>query len=139
MAKASVKARKVGDSIVLTLTKRILETTGFSEGDALTLETIQSGTLTVRKENDKVFKLQETRMELEILRAKLNVVDAEKAVAVSEYESRMPTIHPGIEDGEIFSGYMKELDFSRSKIVLKIAKKELEIFRLGGIEANGNN
>ena len=131
MVQATVKARKVGDSVVMTLPTRILKSTGFNEGDSLLLQTSRVGFLSVQKENDKVTNLKEAEMELQILQRKLEVVNAEATLAVSEYNNSMPTVHPGINDSHIMEGFMKELDLKRSKVQLKLAKKELAIYRMG--------
>ena len=134
MVQVTVKARKVGDSVVMTLPTRILTATGFKEGDSLLLETNRAGFLSVQKEYDKVSNLKEAKMELEILRRKLEVVNAEADLAVSEYNNSMPTVHPGVTDSDIMEGFMKEMNFKRSKVQLKIAKKELAIYQVGGSE-----
>ena len=131
MAQATVKARKVGDSVVMTLPTGILKSTGFKEGDCLLLETKRAGFLSIQKEGDKVSNLREANMELQILQRKLEVVNAEATLAVSEHNNSMPTVHPGINDSLIMEGFMKELDFKRSKVQLKIAKKEIAIYRMG--------
>ena len=134
MVQVTVKARKVGDSVVMTLPTRILKPTGFKEGDSLLLETNRAGFLSVQKEDDKVSDLKETEMEMEILKRKLEVVNAEIDLAGTEYKYSMPTVHPGINDQFIMEGTMKHFSFNRSKIQLEIAEKELEIYQVGGSE-----
>ena len=73
MIQITVKARKVGDSIVMTLPRSVLEATGISDGETLLLQARERGFLSVRKENDKVAKLEEATMELEVLQRKLGV------------------------------------------------------------------
>ena len=132
MVQITVKARKVGDSIVMTLPRSVLEATGISDGETLLLQAGERGFLSVRKENDKVAKLEEATMELEVLQRKLGVVEAETELAMSEHNNSMPSRHPGIEDTSIMKGFMIELRFDRSKIKLEIAEKELKIYRMGG-------
>ncbi len=132
MIQITVKARKVGDSIVMTLPRSVLDATGISDGDPLLLQAGESRFLSVRKENDKVVKLEEATMELEVLQRKLRVLEAETEIAVNEHNNSMPTFHPGIEDPTMMEAYMKDLHFKRSKVQLEIAEKELEIYRMGG-------
>ena len=132
MIQTTVKARKVGDSVVMTLPRSVLDATGFSDGDSLLLQAGESRFLSVRKENDKVAKLEEATMELEVLQRKLGVLEAETELAASEHNNSMPTLHPGIEDAPMMEAYMKEMHFNRSKVQLEIAEKELEIYRMGG-------
>ena len=136
MIQTTVKARRVGDSIVMTLPISVLEATGISDGDSLLLQAGESGFLSVRKESDKVAKLEEAAMELEVLQRKLGVLEAETELAISEHNNSMPTIHPGIDDSTIMEGYMKEMVFKRRKVQLEVAEKELEIYRMGGGNAH---
>ena len=138
MVQVTVKARKVGDSIVMTLPKQVLESTGFSEGVTLMLESNSEGFLSVRKENDKVSNLKEAELELAVLNRKLEVVIAESDLAVSEYNHSMPTVHQGITDQYIMESFMKEMNFKGSEIRLEIAEKELEIYRMSGAEPQPN-
>ena len=84
-------------------------------------------------------KLKELTMELKILRKKLEVLNVDREVALHEYENAMPTRHPGIEQGgEIVEGTMLEMRLDEHEIELEIAKKELEIYRMGGPETEGD-
>ena len=134
MNQVTVKARKVGDSVVMTLPKTVLESAGFIEGDSLLLETKAPGFLSVRKENDKMATLKEAEMELAVLRRKLEVVNSEIKLAGTEYKHSMPTRHPGIDDPTMMEAYTNEFSFRQSKIQLKIARKELAIYRMSGSE-----
>ena len=132
MIQTTVKARRVGDSTVMTLPRTVLEATGINDGDSLLLQAGESGFLSVRKESDKVAKSEEATMELAVLQRKLGVLEAETELAMTEHNNSMPTLHPGIDDPTMMEGYTKELQFKRSKVQLEIAEKELEIYRMGG-------
>ena len=49
MAQDEVKARKVGDSVVVTLPKPILEAADIREGDMLRLKAMHNGSVIVKK------------------------------------------------------------------------------------------
>ena len=132
MDRTTVKARKVGDSVVMTLPSSVLKSTGIADGDSLVVGTVRDGFISVRKEEDRMVQMREATMELAILQRKLEVVDAEISLAVSEHNNSMPTFHPGIEDSYIMEGFIKERQFEKSKIQLEIAEMELEIYRMGG-------
>ena len=53
MIQATVKARRVADSIVVTLPKHLLKSVGIIEGDLLMLQTEGSGHISIRKEKDE--------------------------------------------------------------------------------------
>ena len=130
----TVKARKVGDSIVMTLPRSILKATGFSAGDSLMVRTEGTGFLSVRKENNKMSQIKEKKMELKILRMRLKALNVEQDLALHEYRHGAPTRHPGIEQPELMEGTMKEWHLQECEIKVEIAKKELEIYRMSGPE-----
>ena len=132
MFKVTVKARAVGDSIVMTLPKSVLKLTGIREGDSLLIQIGPANFILVRKEDDKVARLMEAQKELDILRKKLDVINTETTLASWEHNNSMPTLHPGVEDPHIMEGFVKDMNFKRSKLQLKIAQKELDIYRMGG-------
>lgn len=132
---ATVKARRVADSIVVTLPKNVLSSSGINEGDLLMVQTEGSGHVSVRKEKDDMSKLKELKMELKILRKRLEVLNVDRELALHEYKYTMPTRHPGIEQGgEIVEGTMLEMRLDEHNIELEIAKKELAIYRIVGTE-----
>ena len=133
MVFASVRARRVGDSMVMTLPKTILQSVKFEEGELLLLETMRPGFLSVRKERDSMSKLQELKMELSVLKAKLETVDSKVILAKWEYANSMPTEHQGIDDPILYEGTLAGYKLERSEIQLNIAEKELETFRLSGM------
>lgn len=138
MNQETVKARKVGDSIVMTLPKSILKATDFSDGDSLIVRTEGAGFLSVRKKEDKMSQLKEAKMELKILRMRLKTLDVERDLARHEYRNGTPTRHPGIEWPELMEGTMKEWHLNECEIKLEIAQKELAIYRMGGLGTEGH-
>ena len=118
MAQVTVKARKVGDSVVMTLPTRILKATGFREGDSMVLETSGQGFLSVRKENDQVSRLQDLRLQLEVARAEYELKDIE-----GQYVGRM---------GDFDEATLYRLGVERSQANLSVKKLELEVFRISG-------
>ncbi len=103
------------------------------------LQTEGSGHVSVRKEEDGMSKLNELRMEVKILRKKLDVLNADRELAFHEYKYSMPTRHPGIEQGgEIVEGTALEMRLDEHKIELEIAEKELEIYRIAGSETESD-
>ena len=139
MIQATVKARRVAGSIVVTLPKHLLKSVGISEGDSLTLQTEGVGYISVRKEKDDMSKLKELKMELEILHKKRDVLNADRELALHEYKNGMPTRHPGIEQGgEIVEGTLLEMRLDEHELELEIAKKELEIYQIAGPECESD-
>jgi len=129
---AQVKARRVGDSVVITLAKTILEETGISDGDSLLLEALAEGRILIAKEEKVVSVSKKLELELEVLKGRKNTVQAEMELAVHEHNNSMPTAHPGIEDDIIMEGSVREWTWELRKVELEIAQKQLQLFELAG-------
>ena len=134
MVRDRVKARKVGDSLVITLTKPVMEEAEIAEGDSLLLETISNGRIIVRKEAEPVAIVERVGLELDILKKRKAATQAEIEMVVYEHNNSMPTAHPYIEDDLIMAGVMRELSWEIAKLDVGIAEKHLEVFELGGLE-----
>ena len=136
MARENVKARQVGGSLVITLTKPVIEEAKIQEGDTLVVETIGSERIMVRKETAPMMPLKRAELELQILNKRKTALELEMSLAAWEHNNSMPSAHPGIEQApEIMEGAMKEWSWDLAKIEVDVAEKRLEIFELGG-EAN---
>lgn len=129
---AQVKARRVGGSVVVTLTKAILEETEISDGDSLLLETLAEGRILIAKEEKLVSIPRKLELQLEVLKGRKNTIEAEMELAVHEHNSSMPTAHPGIEDNAIMEGSVREWTWELRKVELEIAQKQLQLFELTG-------
>lgn len=127
-----VKARRVGDSVVITLTKAILEETKILDGDSLLLEALAEGRILISKEEKAVSIPRKLELELEVLRGHKNAIQAEIELARHEYSKSMPTAHPGIDDPLIMEGCDREWTWELRKVELDIAKKQLQLFELTG-------
>lgn len=127
-----VKARRVGDSVVITLAKAILEETGITDGDSLLLEALAEGRILVAKEEKIVSIPKKLELELEVLKGHKNTIQAEMELAVHEHNNSMPTAHPGIENDAIMEGSIREWTWELRKVELEIAQKRLQLFELKG-------
>ena len=132
MVRDRVKARRVGDSLVVTLTKPVLEETQIMEDDSLVLETFVNGRVMVRKEHGESTPLQRLELELQILQKHLEALQAENALMEYEYSHSMPTKHPGIEETTIGQLYAREQSWAIAKCEEELAQKRLELFEAGG-------
>ena len=128
----NVKARRVGDSVVITLTKPILASTGISDGDSLLLEALAEGRILIAKEGKAVSIPKKLELELEVLKRHKDAIEAEMHLAVHEHNSSMPTAHQGIEDSVIMEGSIREWTWELRKVELEIAQKRLQLFELTG-------
>ena len=128
----TVKARKVGESLVVTVTKPIAEMCGITEGDSLTIEVLDSGRMMMFKDKQPDRAIGMVELELELLESRCREKVAERALMVSEYNNSMPTAHPGIDDQYIMEGSMKEINWDVIKIETQIAERMLELFKMDG-------
>jgi len=127
-----VKARRVGDSVVITLTKAILEETRISNGDSLLLEALAEGRILIAKEEKVVSIPKKLQLELDVLKGRKGSIEAEMELAFHEHNSSMPTAHPGIENDAIMEGSVREWTWELRKVELEIAQKQLQLFELTG-------
>jgi len=127
-----VKARKVGDSVVVTITRPALEEAEIAEGDSLVLEALGRGKILISKEVPSMSLPQTLQLELDILESRKAAIEAEMALAVHEHNKSMPTAHPGIEDSDIMEGASREWNWELRKLDVEIAQKRLDLFKLTG-------
>lgn len=127
---SSVKVRKVGDSLVVTLTKPVADEASIGEGDSLRLETIRKGRVLIRKEGEPVAVQEKVELELEILEKRRAALAAELELAVHEHNNSMPTAHPGIEDNLIMQGVVRETNWRIAQLDVGIAEKRLELLQV---------
>ena len=128
-----VKARTVGGSLVVTLTKDIAAAVGVSDGDAILMEVASPGRLMLRKEAEEMPLQHEIELEVDVLRRQRAAVAAKREMALHEYETQQPSYHGlGLTDGDIFAGTLKEYAIEESELDVAIAEKRLELFRAGG-------
>lgn len=132
MIRSTVKVRRVGDTLVVTLTKAVVEETGMTVGDSLILETLNNSRILVRKESVVSTPLLRLELELKVLQKHLGELLAESRLAEYEANNNMPTKHPGIEDPAIMPLFEREMHWDLAKCEREIAEKELEIFEAGG-------
>ncbi len=134
MVRDTVKARKVGDSVVITLTKPILDAVEISEGDSLVLETTTSGRVIARKEGRLVTASERMELELELVEKKRAALDAETECILSQYNNSMPIAHPWVNDSSVMEIVMSDMRWQKSKLDIEIIEKRLELFEAGGVE-----
>ena len=132
MVLEKVKARRVGDSLVVTLTKPTLEETGIAEGDILLLEIVSNKRILIAKEATTMSIPKKLGLEVVLLNARKSAIEAEMDLAVHEHNNSTPTAHPGIVDNDIMEGCTREWNWELRKLEVEIAQKRLELFELGG-------
>lgn len=132
MPHQEVKARRVGDSVVVTLPKPILEESRIAEGEMLLLETSAHGSVIVRRSSAMGSPIEEAKLEIAVMRKRLHALDAEIGSAAWGINNSAPTEDfPWVDDQMVTEGVMLDYTWKRAKIELEVAEKRLELFRLG--------
>lgn len=131
MARDFVKARRVGDSMVVTLTASILAALSLEEGDRLLLETDGKGRLVMSKEEGMPeVTTKELELEIEILQKRKFAKEKERARAVTHHNRGG---HPDFDDDGVMELVMADLNLEIAELDAELAEKRLELFRLGRV------
>jgi antitoxin component of MazEF toxin-antitoxin module len=129
MARDILKVRKVGGTLVVTLTQGVLEQVPLDEGDRVLIEALPPRRILISKEAPNMANGQSTRrleLEIEILEAKRDSFDSQVSAAVAEYNIG------GTIDSDVLDSHVKSLNAERDKVAVELAEKKLEIFDLQG-------
>lgn len=127
MARDILKVRKVGGTLVVTLTQGILDQIPLNEGDRVLIEALPPKRILISKEESVVANTQRTELELAVLEAKRQAIESEISAEVAEYN-----IH-GTMDSSDLEVFVKEKTAERDKVAVEIAQKRLELFDLQGV------
>ncbi len=126
-----IKVRRVGGTLVVTLTQGILEQVSMSEGDRVLIEALPPKRILVSKEEPKMTNTKRLELEIESLEAQRKVVESDIEYKVRQHNTGM-ACEPGIDDDSIMSLAMGQLALDRDKLSAEIAKRRLELFDLQG-------
>jgi antitoxin component of MazEF toxin-antitoxin module len=126
VARDILKVRKVGGTLVVTLTQGVLEQVPLAEGDRVLIEALPPKRIFISKEEKTVPNTRRIELELQILEAKRESFGSQISHAVAEYNN-----HGGIasDDLEVMVKYWES---ERDKVAVTIAEKNLELFELQG-------
>jgi antitoxin component of MazEF toxin-antitoxin module len=127
VARDVLKVRKVGGTLVVTLTQGVLEEVPLAEGDRVLIEALPPRRILISKEVPDVPSTRRIELELQILEAKRESFESQMAYAVADYN-----LNGSQGDSEYLDGSLKYLTSERDKIAVAIAEKKLELFELQG-------
>ncbi|MCB9385871.1 MAG: AbrB/MazE/SpoVT family DNA-binding domain-containing protein [Bryobacterales bacterium] len=133
MAREIVKARRVGQSLVITLPLPILEVIAIQEGDRVMVETDGTKRLIVRKEEERM-KNTSRRLELEIdlLEARKKALDADADFKMEQWNRSTPVQADAPQDDDSMALTMRELNLRTAKLARAIAKRRLALYDATG-------
>src|SRR5580658_886725 len=127
MARDVLKVRKVGGTLVVTLTQGVLEEVPLSEGDRVLIEALPPRRILISKEAPNMPSTRRIELELQILEAKRESFESQMTYEVAEYN-----FSGSQGDSDHLDGRIKYLTSQRDKVAVAIAEKHLELFELQG-------
>jgi antitoxin component of MazEF toxin-antitoxin module len=128
VARDILKVRRVGGTLVVTLTQAVLAEVPLEEGDHVLIEALAPRRILISKEVPNMPSTRRIELELKILEAKRESFDSQMACAVAEYN----VSGTAYDSSELDAG-IKHLAAERDKIAVAIAEKNLELFELQGV------
>jgi antitoxin component of MazEF toxin-antitoxin module len=123
----SVKARRVAQSLVVTLTAKILEQAHIEEGDEMVLETIAEGAVLVRKADSPGSSTRRILLELDLLEKQKLHAQRRSDLLRMRYEYANDS---GGWDGDLLEWQSADVDLAA--VDASLAKKRLELYDLTG-------
>jgi len=126
-----VKVRKVGGTLVVTLTQAVLEQIGFSEGDRVLVEAVPPRRIIISKEESKMPNTRRIELEIQALEAKQKAIESDIEYKIFQDNKSMP-VDEGMNDPSVAELILHGLNHERDTVAASIAEKRLELFELQG-------
>jgi antitoxin component of MazEF toxin-antitoxin module len=131
VAREILKVRKVGGTLVVTLTQAVLEQISLTEGDRVLIEALPPKRILISKEEQIMSNARRTELEIEVLEARKAAVDSDLKYKAYQHNHSMPC-EEGMADEQIAMLMMYSLEHQRNAVAAEIAQKRLELFELQG-------
>src|SRR5208282_3026872 len=100
MGRDIVKVRKVGATLVVTLTQAVLEQIAFSEGDRVLVEAVPPRRIIISKEETKVPNTRRIELEIEALEARQKAIESDIEYKIYQHNKSMP-VDEGMSDASV--------------------------------------
>jgi antitoxin component of MazEF toxin-antitoxin module len=126
-----VKVRKVGETLVVTLTQSILSEVDLVEGDRVVIEPVPPKRIIITKEEKTVVNTQRACLEIDVLEQKKRAMESEIEFVIAQNNLNIP-VEPAMDQSDIVELRLKQLVWDRDKIDVQLAEKKLEMFDLQG-------
>ena len=131
MVKSAANARRVGDSLVITLKKPVVDEAGIAEGDSLVMEVVRKGQIILMKQSLEVDPTELLKLELEVLKKQRESLEAQFNMATFEHNVGFGVFYRGVDDETNYTGYQLQFVMKRKDFDAEIAEKEVELMKLG--------
>ena len=126
-----VKVRKVGETLVVTLTQAILSEVDLVEGDRVVIEPVPPKRIIITKEEKTMVNTQRASLEIDVLEHKKRAMESEIEFVVAQNNLNIH-MEPGMGESDLVELRLKQLQWERDKVDAQLAEKRLEIFELQG-------
>jgi hypothetical protein len=126
-----VKVRKVGETLVVTLTQTVLSEVDLAEGDRVVIEPVPPKRIIITKVGQAVINTQRASLEMDILEQKKHALESEMKFVVAQNNLNLP-VEPAMGETDLVELRLKQLQWDRDKIDVQLAEKRLEMFELQG-------
>ena len=126
-----VKVRKVGETLVVTLTQTVLADVDLKEGDRVVIEPVPPRRVILTKETKSMSNTHRAALEIALLERKRDALESEMNFVGAQRSLHMP-IEPGMGDLDVADLRLKNICWDRDKVEVQLAEKRLEMFELEG-------
>lgn len=126
-----VKVRKVGETLVVTLTHAVLSEVDLAEGDRVLVGPLPPKRIIITKEGKAVANTQRARLEMDVLEQKKRALESEIEFIVAQKNLNVQ-VDPAAGEVDKAEPRLKQLQWERDKLDLQLAEKRLEMFELQG-------
>ncbi len=131
MARDIIKIRKVGGTLVVTLTQAVLAKVQLEEGDRVMIEAVPPKRIIISREEEPMSNTQRTELELDVLKSRKAALDSQLEFVVAQNNLNMP-LQEGLDDSSIVELTIRQITHDRDKVTVELAQKRLEFFDLQG-------
>src|SRR4051794_1483150 len=107
-----VKVRKVGETLVVTLTQAVLSDIDLAEGDRVVIEPVPPKRLIITKEEKAVVNTERTSLEIDILEQRKRAVVSEMEFVMAQNNLNIP-VEPGMDQSDVVELRLKQLQWDR--------------------------
>jgi antitoxin component of MazEF toxin-antitoxin module len=126
-----VKVRKVGDSLIVTLTQPVLSAVDIKEGDRLMIEPAPPNRIILSREQKPTTSTRRLELEIDILQKKYAALESEITYVAAQWNKSMPVDHY-VTESDVMEVTMRQLTYQRDRIDVELAEKRLQLFDLQG-------
>lgn len=124
MPRDIVRLRRVGDTLVVTMTQVVVLSLGLKQGDRLLLESVPPRRVIITKEVESMGNSTRVELEIQVLEAKRTALGKEFSYVLADNNLS------GAWDVDILEAEHSRVEKQAANLHVQIAEKQLELFEL---------